>query len=518
MMTWLSRASPDTAWAHLATTDFAAAAARPGALAVLPVHGLADHGMGLPIDAEEALASALLTEACIEAASTSAPCVLPPLRFGPSASPASSWFGLPSGIANDLILDLARGVREAGFAKLLILSTSPWHREWLDAAGRDVRVGTGLIVYRIHLGSLGLDFHPAAPQSIRLGTQALAAGLLGVSPVESRPQESSDEHFRPGKWIHAPPLPPGKIDEPRSAAAELVRRQVAERLARLLVEAAWHGRGEAPRPAPAVPAIRPPADPTPLWRPYGIRYLGAHPRENLRAAALRPGALALLPTGAIEQHGPHLPVGTDSMIGQGLLARALALVPASLPVFVAPPLLVGQSGEHADWPGTLSLSTRVFSALVRAQVEQLHRLGFRRIAIFNTHGGNSAVLVPLLRELQSLPGLRLGMLQSGFKPTQSPQEAAYGFHAGEWETSLMLALAPSLVRRAKAIRHYPAQLDDAGELRPVGAALTFVWTTRDIAPQGVIGDATLATPAQGEAWAEGAAASLAERIAQLAQV
>jgi creatinine amidohydrolase len=184
---------------------------------------------------------------------------------------------------------------------------------------------------------------------------------------------------------------------------------------------------------------------------------------------------------------------------------------------VAPPVVVGKSNEHADWPGTLTLSARSFALLVRAQVEALHRLGFRRIAIFNTHGGNSAVLVTLLRELHALPGLRIGMLQSAYKPVQSPQEAAYGFHAGEWETSVMLALAPALVRRARAICHYPAQLDDAGELRPEGAALNLSWTSRDIAPQGVMGDATLATPSQGEIWADGAATSLAERIALLAR-
>jgi len=80
----------------------------------------------------------------------------------------------------------------------------------------------------------------------------------------------------------------------------------------------------------------------------------------------------------------------------------------------------------------------------------------------------------------------------------------------------MLALAPGLVRQARAVCHYPAQLDDAGELRPEGAALNLAWTTRDLAPQGVMGDATLATPAQGEAWAQGSAASLAERLRQLA--
>jgi creatinine amidohydrolase len=511
-MTWLARVHPETAWAHLATTDFASAAARPGAIAILPVHGLADHGLGLPLDAEETVGSTLLAEAVGEAAGACAPCVLPPLRFGCLGEPRSTWFNLPAEDARDLVLELARGVAFAGFSKLLVFSTSPWQREWLDAAARDVRVETGLVVYRIHLGSLGLDFHPAASETVRLSVQALAADLLQTDPVASAARLSSDESFRPGRWVHAPPLPAGPVPAERLAAARQTRRQTAERLARLIVEAAWHGRGEAPRaaPPPQPPAIGP------LWRPFGERYLGALIPERLSAAAARADALAIVPTGAIEQHGPHLPVGVDAQLGQGLLARALARLDDAAPVWVAPPVLAGKSNEHADWPGTLTLSHRVFSAVVRAQVAELRRLGFRRIAFFNTHGGNSAVLVPLIREFHAaFPEIRVGMLQSAYKPAQSPQEAAYGFHAGEWETSLMLALAPPLVRRARAVRHYPAQLDDAGELRPEGAALNLAWTTRDIAPQGVIGDATLATPSQGEHWVEHTAASLAEKILEL---
>lgn len=519
MMTWLARAHSDSSWAHLPTTDFPAVAARPGALAVLPVHGFADHGMGLPLDLEEVIASALLSEAAAEASALAAPCVLPPLRFGPAPYPACGWFGIPLETAHELVLELARGVKLAGFEKLLILSTNPWHREWLDNAARDIRVETGLAAYRVHLGALGLDFHPAAAPAQRLALQALGAGLLGLHPVASTPHESADEDFRPGKWAHPPPLPAERVSPERAAEAEALRIQATERLARLLVEAAWHGRGLPPARHPATAAgpaaARPAAEAAPLWRPFGARYLGSLHREALRQTTHRPGGLVILPTAAIEQHGPHLPVGVDSILGQGLLARALALLAPGLPVHVAPPILVGKSAEHADWPGTLTLGTRTFAALVRAQVEQLHRLGFQKIAIWNTHGGNSAVLVPLIRELQSLPGLRVGMLQSGYKPTQSPQEAAHGFHAGEWETALMLAFAPSLVRRAKAVCHYPAQLDDAGELRPESAALTFGWTTRDIAPQGVIGDPTLATSERGETWAGEAAAALAARITRL---
>lgn len=516
-MTWLARLHPETSWAHLATTDFPTYAAAPGSLAILPVHGYADHGLGLSLDTEETLASHVLTAACAEAVATCAPCVLPPLRFGPAPYPASTWFGLAPDTARDLLLELARGVRFAGFTRLLLLSTSPWHKEWLDDAAVDIRVETGLTVYRIHLAALGLDFHPGAPESVRLVVQAAASSLLGSDPGPSHPQDSSDETFRPGKWGHAPPLPAGPVGEERAAAARALLQKSAERLARLLTDAAWNGRPPATRFAAPSPAVKTALEPAPLWRPYGHRLLGSLGRDSLKAAAYRPGSLVILPTGAIEQHGPHLPVGVDSVLGQGLLARALSLLHPGAPVSVAPPVLVGKSNEHSDFPGTLSLSARTFTALVRSQVEQLYRLGFQRIALWNTHGGNSASLVTLVRELQSLPGLRIGLLQHGYKPHQSPQEAAYGFHAGEWETALMLALAPALVRRARAICHYPAQLDDAGELRPVGSALTFGWTARDIAPNGVIGDATLATTDQGEAWVNATAQALASRIATLAR-
>ena len=516
-MTWLARLHPETSWAHLATTDFTARATHPGALAVLPVHGYADHGMGLSLDAEEAVASRVLTEACEKAALTCAPCVLPPLRFGPAPYPTCTWFGLPLDTAHAVVREITKGVRFAGFARLLLLSSSPWHKEWLDAVAVDIRVETGLTVYRIHLGSLGLDFHPAAPLPQRLALQAAAATVLGAEPVESHPQVSSSEAFRPGNWSHPPPLPAGPLDPLRVTEGDLLLTRSAERLARLLSEAAWNGRLPAAdfKPLPRNTIVV--AAPAPLWRPYGVRTLLTSTPSALVAAANRPGSLVIIPTAAIEQHGPHLGVGTDAIIGQGLLARALALLPASCLVWVAPPLLVGKSTEHADFPGTLSLSTTTFSAMVRAQVEQLCRLGFQHIAFWNTHGGNSALLVTLIRDLQSTPGLRIGMLQHGLKPEQSPQEAAYGFHAGEWETALMLALAPALVRRAEAICHYPAQLNDAGELRPVGAALTLAWSTRDIAPDGVMGDATLATAAQGEEWVAATATALADRIAALAR-
>ncbi|WP_043586480.1 creatininase family protein, partial [Geminisphaera colitermitum] len=257
-----------------------------------------------------------------------------------------------------------------------------------------------------------------------------------------------------------------------------------------------------------------------------LRYLSALTRDELDAipAADKSRGVVILPIAAIEQHGPHLPVGTDAIIGHGLLAAALARLPDDAPVWIAPPLTYGKSTEHETYAGTLSLTTPTLRALLRAQAEQLHRLGFRTLAILNTHGGNSAVLTYTLRELQTAfdPPLRAGMLTHGFVPELKPgpdeftaQERAYGFHAGDWETSLMLALAPDTVRMDRAICAWPARLDDPGELRPEGPSLTFAWATEDISPSGVMGDATRATREKGDRWLAAAAAGLATAILRL---
>ncbi len=500
-MTWLANAGFDTSWAHLPTTEFAAAARRPGALAVMVAHGFADHGLGLPIDAEEVLAGLLLPEAC--ARSGGAVWVLPPLRFGPAPYPEHTWFGVSLETAHALVLEQARSVKGAGFERLLIFSTSPWQRELLDAAARDARVETGLRVYRVHLSALGLDFHPAGSEEARAAAQALVAGALGTEPVPVVGAPGQDLHFRPGRWD----APAGLRSVMAVGEADKARNTAVERLACCLGEAAGV---ESPGGRAGGNAAGG------LWRPWGRRYLGACTGGELAEAGERPGALAIIPTGAIEQHGPHLPVGVDAMIGQGLLARALAALTAEVPVWVAPPIVVGKSNEHADWPGTLTHSAGTFWALARSQVAQLLALGFRRIAFFNTHGGNSALLVPLIRELQAgRGGVRIGMVQSAFRPEQSAQEAAYGFHAGQWETALMLALAPGLVKTDLAVCHYPARLEDPTLLRPEGSALTFGWTTRDIAPQGVMGDACAATPELGDDWCRKAAESLAGAIGRL---
>jgi len=287
----------------------------------------------------------------------------------------------------------------------------------------------------------------------------------------------------------------------------------AARLAGLLLEIRQHLA-----PPPPLIAVPPAPDaPAEAFPAYRARYLPALSAERLGRLPADACRLAIVPTGAIEQHGPHLPVGTDAILGQALLAAALAQLPPERPVFVSPPITYGTSIEHRDFPGTISISTPTLRRLGLAIAGQLRDLGFRRIAFFNTHGGNSLVLAALVREIAETVGIEATLLRHGYEPAVSPDEAAWGIHAGEWETSLMLAVAPELVRMDRAVREYPARVDDPGELRPDRAAATFAWMTRDLSQSGVMGDATRATREKGDCWLSGASAALAREIGRLSR-
>lgn len=249
---------------------------------------------------------------------------------------------------------------------------------------------------------------------------------------------------------------------------------------------------------------------------YRGRYLPAMTRTQIEALPGRASAVVIIPTGSIEQHGPHLPVGVDAILGQAWLAAALPHVPAHVPVYVGPAITYGISEEHLGFPGTVTITPWLFHRLLLGLARQIHALGFRTLAVLNTHGGNSPTLVATLREIQTAVGLHACMIASGWKPPVSEQEATYGFHAGRVETAWMLALAPHLVHMDRATCEYPAKLDDPGELRPENAPATFSWISADVSKSGVMGDATAARADEGAAWFEAGARALAQRIVELA--
>jgi creatinine amidohydrolase len=251
---------------------------------------------------------------------------------------------------------------------------------------------------------------------------------------------------------------------------------------------------------------------------YRDRYLPAMTARRIAGLADKAWAPVILATGAIEQHGPHMPVAVDALMGQAWLSLALSRLPDGASCYVAPPITIGKSNEHTGFPGTLMISRATLRSQILAVAKQVHAWGFRSLAVINTHGGNVPVLVPTLREIRSLYGLRAGMLYSNPVPELSSQEATFGIHAGEVETSWIMAAALAHVEQAKAVCEFPARIDDPGEVRPVAAPALVAWASKDVSKSGIMGDATAATAAKGELWLERGADGYAAAIAEVCRI
>lgn len=248
---------------------------------------------------------------------------------------------------------------------------------------------------------------------------------------------------------------------------------------------------------------------------YRDRYLCAMTPRRIEALPDKAWAPVLLTVGAVEQHGPHLPVAVDAIMGQVWVSMTLARLPEGASCYVAPPITIGKSNEHTGFPGTLMIGRDTLRSQILAVARQAKAWGFTSLAVINTHGGNVPVLVPTLREIRAQLGLRAAVL--GARPITdiTPQEATFGIHAGEIETSWILAAAGHLVHVDKAVCEFPARLDDPGQVRPVAAPGLVAWVSRDLSASGTMGDATLATAEKGLRWLELGAAHYASAIAAI---
>ncbi|WP_046862550.1 creatininase family protein [Microvirga massiliensis] len=219
-------------------------------------------------------------------------------------------------------------------------------------------------------------------------------------------------------------------------------------------------------------------------------------------------AIAVLPVAAVEQHGPHLPVGVDTFINEGYLARALPLVPDDLDILVLPVQAVGKSNEHLGFPGTLTLSAETAIRVWTEIGESVHRAGCRKIVFLNSHGGNVSVVDIVARELR----VRCGMLavnvawhRLGYpEGLLDEKEARHGIHAGHAETSLMLAFKPDTVRMDRAQNFEPRTVGMEQRFRYLRATqpIGFGWMSQDLNAAGAMGDASCATAEDGEAAAD----------------
>jgi len=237
------------------------------------------------------------------------------------------------------------------------------------------------------------------------------------------------------------------------------------------------------------------------------------------ASSLGPDSVLVLPTGAIEQHGPHLPVSTDLITAQTLAERAVEQFGDDLDLWLLPPLAYTKSNEHAWSGGTFWLSAATLTAVLADIARSVAMTPARRLAFLNGHGGNSALLQVAARDIRQATGLRTFTLHPALPADhggESPaDELGMGVHAGLEETSLMLALRPDLVDMTKAERWVPEHLDAYRHVR-FGGSVSFGWSSDDFGPSGVIGDARAATAERGEARVAGMVAYLGEAFAEVA--
>lgn len=217
--------------------------------------------------------------------------------------------------------------------------------------------------------------------------------------------------------------------------------------------------------------------------------------------------IAVLPLAAIEQHGPHLPVSTDTSIMQGMLDTVIALAPTDLDMRILPIQAVGKSNEHQHAAGTLTIPA---TTLIDHWVEIGHsivRAGIRKVVLVNSHGGNEEVMGIVSRELRvraRMLAVKTSWMRFGLPAgLYSPTETAYGIHGGDVETSLMLHFRPDLVDMSKAENFVSAvtRAETEFELLRHTGAHAFAWIASDLNASGTVGEAALATAEKGAATA-----------------
>jgi creatinine amidohydrolase len=231
--------------------------------------------------------------------------------------------------------------------------------------------------------------------------------------------------------------------------------------------------------------------------------------------------MAVLPLAAIEQHGPHLPVSVDCDIVEEVVRRSLETIDLSLSVLFLPTQAIGKSNEHIAFPGTLTLSAETLIKVLMEIGASVARAGVRKLILLNSHGGNTAVMDIVARDLRARHGLLTAacschqLMEAGDILTS--REQRFGIHAGEGETSMMLATRGDLVHMDKA-KDFRSKAEDYAEdfsyIGVGGGRAKLGWLIDDLHPDGACGDASLATAEKGERLFDSAAQGLAAFLAE----
>ncbi|RRH87040.1 creatininase family protein [Variovorax beijingensis] len=236
--------------------------------------------------------------------------------------------------------------------------------------------------------------------------------------------------------------------------------------------------------------------------------------------------VVVLPLGATEQHGPHLPLGVDTVLADGIVAASLPLLPAGLPVLFLPTQQIGLSPEHARFAGTLTLSAETLIRMWKEIGAGVAHAGVKKLVLFNAHGGHVGAMDIVARELRAAHGLIVYSvswfnLPLGDAGAQfGAGEHRFGVHAGEIETSMMLALAPQQVRMAEAknFRSTSEQRAAGYAILGNGKSAKLGWAMEDYNAQGAAGNAAAATAPRGQAVVDAAAQQLALLLAEVSRL
>jgi creatinine amidohydrolase len=241
--------------------------------------------------------------------------------------------------------------------------------------------------------------------------------------------------------------------------------------------------------------------------------------------------IAVLPVAAIEQHGPHLPLNVDTTLAEGVIAAALAYLPADNPALFLPTQAVGFSPEHTLFAGTLTLKAETVIRLWTEIAESVAATGVKKLVLFNSHGGQVGLLDVVARDLRA----RLNMLVYSVNSFNLPlvnaagesvaalfsaHEHRFGIHAGDIETSMMLALRPEQVDMAQAQNFHSTSQDRAEKFSLLGdgRSAKLAWQMQDYNAHGAAGNAAAATADKGRALLDALGRSLARVLVEIDQL